>query len=324
MIDIKEIERPVALEMCECRKRYESLLSHENPYLDEILAYVASYNGKMLRPLLVLLCGKLLKNCNLRTQSMALAIEFFHTASLLHDDIVDDSDERRGNKSVRVAFDNKSAVLVGDYLLATSLKCVALTEKPQLMSSLSVCAQQMTDGELLQLHHSHLLETTEEDYFKVIERKTAELFAVCTESAALCADADQPTVERLRLFGRYLGICFQLKDDILDYVGDAKLGKPVGNDLVEGKMTLPLLHALHVRSDSSTAPLIDHMQQGKLTQEEAATLIDFTVQAGGILYAQQVMNTYALKAKETLAPFFGSEEHLALMRYVDYVVARVY
>lgn len=324
MIDIKELERPVAQEISACRQQYESLLAHENPFLNDILAFVASYRGKMLRPLLLLLCGKLLNNCNDRTLSMALAVEFFHTASLLHDDIVDESDERRGNKSVRAAFDNKSAVLVGDYLLATSLKCVATTGMPQLMSVLSVCAQQMTDGELLQLHHSHLLETTEEDYFKVIERKTAALFAVCAESAAICAGADKQTVERLRLFGRYIGICFQLKDDILDYVGDAKLGKPVGNDLVEGKMTLPLLHALRSSNHDAILSLIENMQQGKLSQDEASTLIDFTVQAGGILYAQQVMNSYALKAKETLSPFYGSAAHVALMRFVDYVVSRVY
>lgn len=323
MIDIQELTAPVAAEMQECRKQYESLLQHENAYLHEILTFVAAYKGKMLRPLLTILCGKLLGGVGQSTLSMALAIELFHTASLLHDDIVDESDERRGNRSVNAAFGNKPAVLVGDYLLATALLCVAKAGDARLTTLLSSAAQQMTDGELLQLRNAHLTDTSEEDYFRVIERKTAALFAVCTESAALCAGADEETRARLRTFGLNVGICFQLKDDILDYVGGSALGKPTGNDLMEGKVTLPLFYALKQGGVGEIEPLLAHVKSGELTREEASRLIDFTRQHGGILYAQEVMNRYALQAKEALAPFFGSDVHTALMRFVDCVVSRV-
>lgn len=325
MIDIQEFSAPVAAEMQECRRQYDALLHHENAYLHEILAFVAEYKGKMLRPLLTLLCGKLVGRVTPATLSTALAIELFHTASLLHDDIVDESDERRAGRSVNAAFGNKSAVLVGDYLLATALLCVARTQDARLTTLLSVCAQQMTDGELLQLRNAQLMNnnSSEEDYFRVIERKTAALFAVCAESAALCGGADEEECARLRTFGLNVGICFQLKDDILDYVGTPALGKPTGKDLMEGKVTLPLLYALRQGGAGEVEHLLSRVKSAELTREEAAQLIDFACRHGGILYAREVMNRYALQAKEAIAPFFGSDSHTALVRFVDYVVSRI-
>lgn len=322
MNPIPDFTVPVQNEMAQCRQELTRLLCHENPFLDEILSFVASYKGKMLRPLLTLLCGRLLGQVNDKTISMAMAVELFHTASLLHDDIVDESDERRGNSSVNCRFGNKSAVLVGDYLLALSLECVARTGEPRLMSLLSACAQQMTDGELLQLHNSFMLACSEEDYYRVIEAKTGALFAVCTQAAALCANASDDVLAAMRQFGLLLGICFQLKDDILDYVGGDEIGKPVGNDLLEGKVTLPLLLALKNHSNSQLEPLVQKLELGSITAEEARLLIDFTVESGGVGYAEQVLNQYAEKAKRVLDPFTLSPIHDTLIGFVDYLVNR--
>lgn len=322
MNPIPDLTVIVQEEMAQCRNELSQLLHHENPFLDEILSFVASYKGKMLRPLLTLLCGKLLGQVNDKTISMALAVELFHTASLLHDDIVDESDERRGNASVNSRFGNQSAVLVGDYLLALSLECVARTGEPRLMSLLSACAQQMSDGELLQLHNSFMLNCSQEDYFRVIEAKTGALFAVCTQAAALCADATEEELSAMRAFGLMVGICFQLKDDILDYVGGDEIGKPVGNDLLEGKVTLPLLLALKNHSDNPVQPLVQKLRSGSMTADESRDLIDFTVKSGGVGYAEQVLCQYAEKAKRALDPFRSSPIHAALISFVDYLVNR--
>lgn len=324
MHSIADLAAPVSQEMTRCRTEFSRLLCHENPFLDDVLSFVAAYKGKMLRPLLTLLCGKLLGEVNDKTLSMAVALEMFHTASLLHDDIVDESNERRGNASVNSRFGNKSAVLVGDFMLALSLKCVAATGEPRLMSLLSDCAQRMTDGELLQLHGSLILDTSEEDYFRVIEAKTGALFAVCTQAAALCAGAPQEVVCVMRDFGLRLGVCFQLKDDVLDYIGGAEIGKPVGNDLLEGKVTLPLLYALKQQPGGPAIQLAQKLKSERISAEESAALIDFTVKTGGVEYAERVMQQFAAEAKQALAPYSASPVYGNLCAFVDYLIERTH
>lgn len=322
MHNICDLSAPVQLEMDRCRNDFSQLLAHENPYLNDILAFVATYKGKMLRPLLTLLCGKLLGQITENTLLMAVAEELFHTASLLHDDIVDESDERRGSESVNRRFGNKSAVLVGDYLLALSMSCVARTGEPRMLTLLSECAQRMADGELLQLHNSVVVDSSEDDYFRVIESKTGSLFAVCTQAAAVFAGASEEVVDAMRRFGLLIGNCFQMQDDILDFVGGVEMGKPIGNDLMEGKATLPLLFALRQGANEDIQALAHKLKGPGISPMESSQLIKFTVENGGVDYARTVMNRFADDARRLLLPYAASPVYPTLCAFVDFLIER--
>ena len=281
------IKSPISEELEDFKKLFESALSSSNLLLSSVIAHIRQKNGKMMRPILVLLAAKLFGKVCPATLHAAVALELLHNASLVHDDVVDESTERRGQLSVNAIFNNKVAVLAGDYLLATALVQVGMTRNHDIIDIVSCLGQDLADGELL-----------------------------------LSVGASDEKAESARLFGEYIGLCFQIKDDIFDYSESKEIGKPTGNDMVEGKLTLPALHVLNTVKDKTAEEIAVKIKNGEATPGEIAHLIEFTKQNGGIEYASQVMYDYKEKALSLLASLPDTEVKAALAGYLDYVVER--
>ena len=322
MTSIQHISQPVSEEIDLCRQRFDSFMTHNNVLLNEVLQRVASRKGKMMRPLLTLLSAKLFGEIGENTILAALTFEFFHTASLIHDDIVDESGVRRGDASVNEAYDNKAAVLVGDFILANALDTASQVQDPRLVAILSQTAKQLADGELLQLHNIENQELSEKIYFDIIRRKTAALFAACAEAGVMSVNNNATDIERLHQLGEIVGTCFQIRDDIFDYISGDEIGKPTGNDLREGKVTLPLLHALNVTNDAQMLHLVHIVKEGRADHDTILTLVNFAVNSGGIEYAEQQMKRLALQAHDLLNDYPDSPVRQALHNYIDYVITR--
>lgn len=322
MTSIQHISQPVNVELDLCRQRFDSFMTHNNVLLNEVLQRVASRKGKMMRPLLTLLSAKLLGGMGENTILAALTFEFFHTASLIHDDIVDESGVRRGEPSVNQAYNNKVAVLVGDFILANALDTASQVNDPRLVAILSRTAKHLADGELLQLHNIDNKDLSENVYFDIIKGKTAALFAACAEAGAMSVTNNENDIEHLRQFGEIVGICFQIRDDIFDYVSGSEIGKPTGNDLREGKVTLPLLHALNVTNDAQMLHLVHIIKEGRADDETISKLVTFAVNSGGIEYTEQQMKHYAQQAHDLLDTYPDSPVRQALHAYIDYVIMR--
>ncbi len=319
---LHEIRRPIAAELARYIQLFDEVLTHDEPFMDQALAYVRSRKGKMMRPILVLLSAKLYGNVCPATLHAAVSLELLHNASLVHDDVVDESTERRGQLSVNAIFNNKVAVLSGDFLLATALVQVAMTRSHDIIGIVSALGRDLADGELLQLSNVSNPQFSETVYFDVIRKKTAVLFAACTKAGALSVGADAEKVELARLFGEYVGLCFQIKDDIFDYFDSKEIGKPTGNDMSEGKLTLPVLHVLNTVKDEAMRELAVRVKNGQAASDEIARLIEFTKQHGGIEYALQTMYAYKEKALSLLASMPDTDVKAALAAYLDYVVER--
>ncbi len=312
----------VQAELQQCREILANHYQHDNPLLNRALTAMKERSGKMMRPMLVLLSAKLFGEINENTLNAAVAYEAFHTASLIHDDVVDESNERRGQDSLNYTEGNKVAVLVGDYILAIALKSLAKTHNTQLVHIMSDAAQGLSNGELLQLLNISNSSLSESTYYDIIRNKTAVLFSACAKSGAITAGAGEDDVENLRLFGEYVGMCFQIKDDIFDNLND-DIGKPTGNDLREGKITLPTIYAL-THSDIDPTEIARKVKDRIATEEEIQHLLEFTRQNHGIEYATKVMHEYADKASKLLDRYPDSEVKQALIEYVDYVIGRKY
>lgn len=320
---LQYIRKPIESEMDTYRQVFDSYMVHMNPLLREVLATIANRKGKMMRPMLTLLAAKLIGGAvNEDSIYAAATFEFFHTASLIHDDVVDESAERRGQESVNSAYSNQVAVLVGDFILANALRCAAKTGSVDLVNSVSDAAQSLSSGELLQLHNVNNQTIDEVVYFDIIRNKTAALFAACAEAGALSVSSDKSVRRIMAQFGENVGICFQIRDDIFDYSSDAAIGKPTGNDMKEGKLTLPVIHAVLVSGSDEMLALARKVKSRMVSQAEIDTLVEFTKANGGIEYAEAVMNSYAQKAKDLLASFPDSDVKQALIAYVDYVIDR--
>ena len=324
MTDIQQLLLPVTEEMNSCREQLEAFMSHSNPLLNEVLRGIAQHKGKMLRPLLTLLSAKLFAPISQETISMALTFEFFHTATLVHDDVVDESDERRGVPSVNKAYSNKVAVLVGDYLLANALHATKQSKSIALVGIISQAAKILVDGEFLQLKSVYNREISEKVYYHIIKGKTAALFEACAQAGALSVGAQNEDVETMRLFGEKIGMCFQIKDDIFDYMTDAHIGKPTGNDMREGKLTLPVIYALEKVKDAQMLDLAYKVKDRVATSDEIAQLVAYTLDNGGIEYAVKTMEQYADEARRLLDKYPQGEVKTALLHFVDYVIERTY
>ena len=322
MDSISIIRTPIESELEAFKELYDSSLSSSNTLLDSVVAHIRQRSGKMMRPILVLLVARLYGVVSPATLHAAVSLELLHNASLVHDDVVDESTERRGQLSVNAIFNNKVAVLTGDYLLATSLVHAELTNSHQIIRLVSSLGQDLADGELLQLSNVSNHSFSETVYFDVIRKKTAALFAACTAAAAYSVGVSEEEVKLARLLGEYIGICFQIKDDIFDYSESKEIGKPTGNDMVEGKLTLPALHVLNTVKDKTAEEIAVKIKNGEATPGEIAHLIEFTKQNGGIEYASQVMYDYKEKALSLLASLPDTEVKVALAGYLDYVVER--
>lgn len=316
------IKSPIEAELDDFKKLFDTSLTSSNFLLNEAISHIRKKNGKMMRPMLLLLIAKLYGPVCPETLHAAVSLELLHTASLVHDDVVDESTERRGQLSVNAIYNNKVAVLVGDYLLATSLVQVGKTHNYAIIDVVSRLGQNLSEGELLQLSNVSNLQFSEEIYFDVIRKKTAVLFAACTKAGALSVGATDEQAEFARLFGEYIGLCFQIKDDIFDYYDSKEIGKPTGNDMLEGKLTLPALYALNSTCDKAAREIAMKVKEGAATPDEIARLIEFSKQHGGIEYAVKTMHAYKEKAMSLLATLPDTDVKTALAAYLDYVVDR--
>jgi octaprenyl-diphosphate synthase len=322
MSSIDLIQSPILAELKSFKNLYDKSLLSDNSLFNNIVIYLKQQEGKMMRPVLVLLIAKLYGQIRTETFNAAISLELLHTASLLHDDVVDESFVRRCQPSVNAVYDNKVAVLAGDYLLAVCLIEAQKTHNNSIIHVISNLARNLADGELLQISNLNNQFFSENIYIDIITKKTAALFSACTESAALSMEADADSIECIRLFGKYVGLCFQIKDDIFDYFTNEEIGKPTGNDMLEGRLTLPVIYALNTTSEESVKTIALKIKKREATLEEINELIDFAKQHNGIEYAHKVMNEYKEKALALLSAFPDTDVKHALVTYVDYMIER--
>ena len=315
------ILRPIETEFAAFRKMQDDLAVNPNPLLREIILHVNKQRGKQMRPMMVLLFGKMFGEVVDSTYSAALALELLHTASLVHDDVVDESMQRRGQASVNAIYNNKLAVLVGDYLLSTALVFTGRCGDPRITNIVGALGQTLADGEIFQMFHSHEKLVSEEVYFEIIRKKTASLFSSCAEIGALSVNASADDVTRARQIGEYIGICFQIRDDIFDYYTN-DVGKPTGNDMREGKLTLPIIYAVRTQGDEHIKSMIDRLKEGGLSDIEINELIEFAKDNGGIEYAEQTMHQYRQKAIDLLPSGIDEAVRTAVIAYMDAVINR--
>ena len=300
-------------------------MSHTDGILSQALSHIRQRGGKRMRPLLTFLMAKNYGEVSNITQHAALGLELLHTASLIHDDVVDESAERRGQESVNAVFNNKVAVLVGDYILSTALLHVSMTNNHQIAENLSILGQELASGEILQLSNIKNPDFSEEVYYNVIRKKTASLFSSCATMGCLSVAAPQEEVEKARMFGDMLGMMFQIRDDIFDYFNSPEIGKPTGNDMAEGKLTLPVLYALNKTPFESMINLAKKVKAGTINVDEIAVLVEFAKQQGGIEYAEQRMQDFYIKAMVFIENSVRSDElRDSLVTYLDYVMKRNY
>ena len=319
---LEQIKQPISAEFEVFKQKFDASLQSSNPLLDEVIRFIKQRNGKMMRPLLAMLMAKLCGEIVDSTYYAAISLELLHTASLVHDDVVDESDKRRGQSSVNAIYDNKVSVLVGDYLLATSLTNAALTGDIRLVELVSRLGQNLSEGEIIQLTNTNAIDFSEDVYFDVIRKKTAALFSSAAEAGVISVNSTDKMIERSALFGELIGIAFQIKDDIFDYYSSEELGKPTGNDMREGKLTLPALYVLNEFKDDSMIALALKIRALEATDTEISYFIDYIKQNGGIEYATQVMVNYRNKALEVLPESISDELKVSLTSFIDYVIER--
>lgn len=315
------IIRPIESEFATFRKMQDDLAVNPNPLLREIILHVNKQRGKQMRPMMVLLFGKMFGKITEVTYNAALALELLHTASLVHDDVVDDSMQRRGQASVNAIYNNKLAVLAGDYLLSTALVFTGRCGDPRVTNIVGALGQTLSDGEIYQMFHSHENLISEEVYFDIIRKKTASLFSSCAEIGALSADASNDDINRARQIGEYVGICFQIRDDIFDYFSN-DVGKPTGNDMREGKLTLPIIYAVSTQGDNRILEMINRLKCGELSDDEINELIEFAIDKGGIEYAERAMQAYRQKAIDLLPENIADDVRYSVIAYIDAVIGR--
>ena len=319
---LEQIKRPISAEFEVFKQKFDASLQSSNPLLDEVIRFIKQRKGKMMRPMLALLMAKMYGEIEESTYYAAISLELLHTASLVHDDVVDESDKRRGQSSVNAIYDNKVSVLVGDYLLATSLTNAAMTTDVQLVELVSRLGQALSEGEIIQLSNTNASDFSEDVYFDVIKKKTAALFSTAAEAGARSVKSSDEMAKNAALFGELLGIAFQIKDDIFDYYKSDVLGKPTGNDMREGKLTLPALYVLNTLKDEAMISLALKIRSLEATSEEIAHFIDYVKTNGGIDYATEVMVNYRNQALQILPQTTSPQLRDALTAYIDYVIER--
>jgi octaprenyl-diphosphate synthase len=317
------IKKPVENEMAEFERYFSRNMRSDIPLLKIILNYILRRKGKQMRPLLVFLTAKLNGEIAESTYIAATCIELLHTASLVHDDVVDDANERRGSLSINALWNSKIAVLLGDYLLSTGMHICVEKSRYDMLEIISEAVKSMAEGELLQIQKARKLNIKEEDYYKIIISKTAALLAACTACGAKSVSEDIETIQLMKDFGENIGIAFQIRDDILDYEGTGLTGKTVGNDIKEKKITLPLIHALEQSGNSKKRHIINIVKNKKKTKAEINEVIGFVIDYGGLEYAELKMNQYRDKALAILDSYSDSEVKESLKNFVFYTTSRV-
>lgn len=323
MDNLSTIRTPIYTELQDFIALFDKSLTHEDGLLGQALEHVRAKGGKRMRPILILLMTKSFGKITPVAQYAAVGLELLHTASLVHDDVVDESGERRGQASVNASYNNKVAVLVGDYILSTALLSIARTNDCDIVCDLAELGRTLSNGEILQLTNIVNTNFSEEVYFEVIRQKTAALFESCAVIGAKAGGADKQAVEAARAFGRNVGIIFQIRDDIFDYYQSADLGKPTGNDMAEGKLTLPVLYALNTTGDTQMAALARKVKARNVSAEEIAQLVEFTKNNGGIAYAERKMAECQALAIDFIDRYVDDTQlKNALKAYVDFIIDR--
>jgi octaprenyl-diphosphate synthase len=301
---------------------FKDALQQHNPVFQGMMDYVAETNGKRIRPIILLLSAQLCGAPNQRSIDYAIILELLHTATLIHDDVVDTTLERRGKPSVNALFDNRAAVLTGDYILSLAISQAIKTHNFQVLQIMGQLSKNLVEGELTQLVSSKTTVIDENRYFEVIRKKTATLISSCMELGALSVDASPENRETVRMIGENLGICFQIKDDIFDYFEQGEIGKPTGNDIREGKITLPLIHALRTAPAGIAASMLSIIENQSFSSDNILKLTGFTKEYQGIEYATICMQSIKAETLKLLERFPASEAKTELIRLIDYIIER--
>lgn len=317
------IAQPITSELDKFNSYFKESVFSDNARIQEVIDYIMKSDGKHIRPILLLLAAKACGEINDTTYLSALTVELLHTASLIHDDVVDESRIRRGRASVNAIYDNKIAVLAGDYFLSTALIKSVLSGDMEIISSISDLGRSLAEGELNQLSLAKEAIFDEEEYFEVIKKKTASLISVCMRIGALSVGGAPKQVADFACLGEYLGICFQLRDDIFDYFSN-DIGKPTGNDIREGKVTLPLLYALRDNDTQEKEQMTRLIKEADFSDEVVETLTSFAKVNGGIEYAYSKIELYKDKALDIINTLPENDIKTSLLHAVDYVVERIY
>lgn len=320
---ISLIKKPIINDLEDFINLFNESLSHTDGMLSEVLSHIRQRAGKRMRPMLILLMAKNYGHISDVTLHAAVGLELLHTASLVHDDVVDESSERRGQASVNATYNNKVAVLVGDFILSTALLNVSMTHNETIIRYLANLGRTLSNGEILQLTNISNQDISEDVYYQVIKQKTAALFEACAGIGALSAGASSKDVEEAKLFGQNLGIMFQIRDDIFDYYDNGEIGKPTGNDMSEGKLTLPVIYALKSTVDKSMFALATKVKNRNIAPEEIVRLVEFTKAHGGIEYADKKMKYFRRLSLDYIEKTVKDVDiQQSLTAYIDYVIAR--
>ena len=322
MLKIKDIKQPVSKEMALFESKFKNSLKTSVPLLDKIMHYIIKRKGKQMRPLFVFLTAKLFNNVNESTYTAASLIELLHTATLVHDDIIDEANFRRGVFSINALWKNKISVLVGDFLLSRGLLLAVENEQFQLLKIMSTAVKEMSEGELLQIEKTRRLDITDEVYFEIIKKKTAALISACCEAGAASTNAHKNDILKMRTFGEKAGIAFQIKDDLFDYTQNPLIGKPTGIDIREKKMTLPLIYTLNNSDKKTKAFIINTIKNDSKNCRKVEQIINIVKEKKGLEYAKNKMNLFVNEALEILKEFENNESKSSLINLVEYVVKR--
>jgi octaprenyl-diphosphate synthase len=319
---LDDIRKPVAGEMSDFESYFNRTMKSNIPLLKIILNYILRRKGKQMRPLLVFLTARLNGEITEASFVAATMIELLHTASLVHDDVVDDANERRGAFSVNALWNSRIAVLVGDYMLSMGLLVSVEKARYDMLEIVSEAVKSMVEGELLQIQKARKLNIKEEDYYKIIISKTAALISACTATGARSVTEDPDTIQLMKDFGENIGIAFQIRDDILDYEPNGFTGKSIGNDIKERKITLPLINSLELATAFQKRRILSIVRSRKKTKAEINEVIEFVTSSGGLEYAELKMNQYRDKALAILDSYPNSDIKESLKKFVNYTTSR--
>lgn len=324
MNSLEALQKPVADLLEQYKQQFVATLQSDNALLQQALDHLLQKKGKLVRPTLVFLSASLFGKVNQKVYDVALALELLHTASLVHDDVVDESDRRRGQASVNALMTNQIAVLVGDFVLSRALHHAAQTGDAKVVDVVANLGETLADGELLQLANLDADKLDEASYYMVVRKKTSSLFAVAAQLGVLVSGGSEEQAERMRRFGHLVGTCFQLKDDIFDYDNKTDVGKPAGNDMKEGKLTLPVIHVVNKTNNEEMLAKALKVRRGEATKQDIDELVAFTIENGGIEYAYWAMNEFRMMAdgliEESRDPAIAESLH----SLVSFVAERKY
>jgi octaprenyl-diphosphate synthase len=322
MSSFDQIRQHISPELRQFDRYFGEVMKTDIPLLNLVLKYIMRRKGKQMRPVLVFLSARLHGEPNDATYTAAALIEILHTATLIHDDVVDESNERRGFFSINALWRSKIAVLVGDYLLARGLLLAIRNKQYEILDLVSDAVKEMSEGELMQIRNSRKLKISESDYFEIIRKKTATLISVCSSCGARSVGADAELVQKMNKFGELLGIAFQIKDDLLDYQINSLTGKPAGNDIQEKKLTLPLIHALGASDASERNRILHIMNNGEKASSKFHEVLTFINKYEGITYSEQKMHEFAANAKTEISVLGNDQTRAVLNEFVDYSINR--